>query len=139
LILSDNSEYPQRGRIDIIDGKFNSNTGAITLRANFPNAHGLLRSGNTGKIKLGLVHHDIFLIPQSATVQLQDKTFLFALADSNKVKKQEITLSGASGTDYVVTSGVKPGERIITDGIIGIKEGEIITPETSSKVAPIKK
>ena len=71
LLLADNSEYGKRGKIDMIDGQFDKNTGAITLRASFTNAGGLLRSGNTGKIRLGLLHKDALIVPQSATVEMQ--------------------------------------------------------------------
>ena len=70
LILADNSDYPQLGKIDMVDGQFDKNTGAITVRATFPNKNGTLRSGNTGKIRLGVQHEDAILIPQSATIEI---------------------------------------------------------------------
>src|SRR5258708_34276202 len=101
----------------MIDGQFDKSTGAITLRASFPNAQGLLRSGNTGKIRLSLQHKDALIVPQSATMELQDKVFVFAVADSNKVKKQEITIIGKSGNNYLVKDGVKAGDKIVTSGL----------------------
>src|SRR6201994_1022031 len=88
LLLADDSQYGSAGKIDMIDGQFDKTTGAITLRASFPNAQGLLRSGNTGKIRLSLLHKDAIIIPESATVDMQDKVFVFAVGDSDKVKKQ---------------------------------------------------
>lgn len=129
LILADNTEYPQQGRIDMIDGQFDKNTGAISIRASFPNAAGLLRSGNTGKIKLSLQHADAVLVPQSATIEMQDKVFVYALGDSNKAVKQAIEISGKSGTNYIVKGGVKPGDRIVFDGFEHLQEGAIVTPE----------
>jgi membrane fusion protein (multidrug efflux system) len=133
LLLSDNTEYSLPGRIDIIDGQFNKSTGAITVRANFQNQNGLLRSGNTGKIKLGLELHNIFLVPGSATIQIQDKTFVYALAKDNKVEKHAILIAGRSGTNYVVSDGIKNGDRIVINGIGGIKEGEVVNPEITVK------
>src|SRR6195952_2925076 len=116
LLLADNSEYAKQGKIDMIDGQFDKNTGAITLRASFANAQGLLRSGNTGKIRLSLQHKDALIVPQSATVEMQDKVFVFELADSNKVKKQAIEIVGKSGDDYLVKSGLKVGDKIVLSG-----------------------
>jgi membrane fusion protein (multidrug efflux system) len=136
LLLADNTEYTKQGKIDMIDGQFNKNTGAITLRASFSNPQGLLRSGNTGKIRLSLQHKDALIIPQSATVEMQDKIFVFAVADSNKVKKQAITIIGKSGTNYIVKDGIKAGDKIVLSGFGNLQEGTVIHPEsTAEKVA----
>jgi membrane fusion protein (multidrug efflux system) len=132
LLLADNSQYTVKGKIDMIDGQFNKNTGAITLRASFPNAQGLLRSGNTGKIRLSLQHKDALIVPQSATVEMQDKVFVFAVADSNKVKKQAITIVGKSGTNYLVSEGVKAGDQVVLSGFDHLQEGTVIQPKKAS-------
>jgi membrane fusion protein (multidrug efflux system) len=136
LLLADNSEYAIKGKIDMIDGQFDKNTGAITVRASFANAQGLLRSGNTGKIRLSLVHTDALTVPESATIEMQDKVFVFALADSNKVKKVPITIVGKNGTDYIVKDGVKAGDEIVLSGIDHLQEGVKIAPQKAAdKVA----
>jgi membrane fusion protein (multidrug efflux system) len=138
LILADNSDYPQLGKIDMVDGQFDKNTGAITLRATFPNVGGTLRSGNTGKIRLGIQHNDAILVPQSATVEMQDKIFVFTLNKANKVNKMPITIIGKSGTDYLIKDGVKSGDQIVLSGIDKLQEGQVIQPEkTTAKVAQI--
>lgn len=136
LVLADNSTYPVKGKIDMIDGQFDKNTGAITLRATFPNANGVLRSGNTGKIRLGLLHNDAILVPQSATVEMQDKVFVFTLGDSSKVKKQAITIVGKAGENYLIKDGVKVGDQIVLSGIDKLQEGMVIQPQKAAdKVA----
>jgi len=140
LLLADNSEYVKRGKIDMIDGQFDKNTGAITLRASFDNPQGLLRSGNTGKIRLSLQHKDVLVVPESATTEVQDKVFVFALADSNKVKKQAITIIGKSGDNYLVKDGIKVGDQIVLSGLDHLQEGTVIHPEKATdKVAAIAK
>lgn len=140
LVLADNSIYPIKGKIDMIDGQFDKNTGAITLRASFPNASGSLRSGNTGKLRLGLKHDDAILIPQSATVEMQDKVFVFALNKGNKVSKMPITVVGKSGNNYLVKDGVKPGDQIVLSGLDRLQEGQVITPEKATdKAAKLKR
>jgi membrane fusion protein (multidrug efflux system) len=136
LLLADNSEYALKGKIDMIDGQFDKTTGAITVRASFANAQGLLRSGNTGKIRLSLVHTDALTVPESATIEMQDKIFVFALADSNKVKKVPITIGGKNGTDYIVKDGLKAGDQIVLSGIDHLQEGTKIAPQKAAdKVA----
>jgi len=132
LLLADDSEFGNRGNIDMIDGQFDKTTAAITLRASFPNAQGLLRSGNTGKVRLSLVHKDALIIPESATVDMQDKVFVFALADSNKVKKQAITIVGKTGDNYLVKDGVKPGDQIVLSGVDKLQEGMVIQPQKAT-------
>lgn len=135
LLLADGTAYPQKGKIDMIDGQFDKNTGAITLRASFSNTAGTLRSGNTGKIRLGLQHNNTILIPQSATVEMQDKVFVFALNKENKVTKTQISVVGKSGNSYLIKEGVKPGDQIVLSGLDRIQDGQLIQPEKKSDKA----
>ncbi len=138
LILADNNAYPQSGKIDMVDGQFDKTTGAITLRATFPNANGTLRSGNTGRIRLGLQHNDAILVPQSATIEMQDKVFVFTVNKQNKVNKMPITIIGKNGTNYLIKDGVKTGDQIVLSGIDKLQEGQVIQPEKpSTKVAQL--
>ncbi len=137
LILADNNAYPQTGKIDMVDGQFDKTTGAITIRATFPNANGTLRSGNTGKIRLGLEHDDAILVPQSATVEMQDKVFVFTVGKDNKVTKMPIIVVGKSGTNYLIKEGVKTGDQIVLSGIDKLQDGQAIQPEKSTKVAQV--
>jgi membrane fusion protein (multidrug efflux system) len=137
LILADNNAYPQTGKIDMVDGQFDKTTGAITIRATFPNANGTLRSGNTGRIRLGLQHDDAILVPQSATVEMQDKVFVFTVGKDNKVTKMPIIVVGKSGTNYLIKEGVKTGDQIVLSGIDKLQDGQAIQPEKSTKVAEV--
>lgn len=134
LILADQTIYPEKGKIDMIDGQFDQTTGAITLRASFPNASGVLRSGNTGKIRLGLAHDHVLLVPQASTIEIQDKVFVYAVAKDNKVSKQPIKVLATSGTNYLVAEGLKSGDQIVSKGFESLKEGDLIQPEKEAKV-----
>lgn len=137
LILADNSAYPKTGKIDMVDGQFDKTTGAITIRATFPNANGILRSGNTGRIRLGLNHDDAILVPQAATIEMQDKVFVFTVGKDNKVTKMPITVIGKNGTNYLIKDGVKSGDQIVMSGIDKLQDGQAIQPEKSTKVAEV--
>lgn len=130
LVLADNGLYSQQGKIDMIDGQFDKHTGAITLRASFANPQGLLRSGNTGKVRLGQVHRSALVVPQEATLEIQDKVFVYAVRDSNKVYKQPLTIIGKSGTNYLVGEGLKAGDRIVFSNLDHLQEGGKIIPKT---------
>ncbi|UOQ55614.1 efflux RND transporter periplasmic adaptor subunit [Hymenobacter cellulosivorans] len=135
LVLSDQSTYPTRGKVDVVAGQFDRTTGAITLRATFANADGLLRSGNTGTIRLPLTHPNVLLVPAAATVELQDKVFVYALGDSNRVSRRALTIEGKSGANYLVRAGVKAGDRIVLQGVDHLQEGQIIQPTQPSVAA----
>lgn len=136
LTLSDGSTYPHPGKLESVSGEFDSATGSIGLRAVFPNSEGLLRSGNSGTVSLKAKYDGILLVPQSATIDLQDKLFVFVMQQGNKVKKQVITVSGKSGPDYIVSAGLKPGDSIVTAGIDKLQDGTVIKPTGSGSAAP---
>ncbi|MBB2145424.1 efflux RND transporter periplasmic adaptor subunit [Pedobacter sp. LMG 31464] len=134
LVLADQTIYPSEGKIDMIDGQFDKTTGAITLRASFANAQGLLRSGNTGKVRMSLEHNNILLVPQASTIEIQDKVFVFAVSKDNKISKQPIKVLGTSGTNYLVEDGLKSGDQIVSKGFESLKEGDLIQPEKAKAV-----
>lgn len=133
LVLSDNSIYGSEGRIDMVDGQFDKNTGAITVRAIFPNTNGLLRSGNTGKVRLSQQHVSAMSVPQSATIEIQDKVFVFTVDKTNKVAKQAISIVGKSGNDYLINDGLNDGDLIVSSGLDHLQEGATVKPEQKTE------
>jgi membrane fusion protein (multidrug efflux system) len=138
LMLADNSILPEKGKISTVEGQFDKTIGAISFRATFPNKGGLLRSGNTGRVRIPKQHSTELVIPQEATFELQDKVFVFAVADSNKVISKPISISGKSGTYYFVEKGIEPGEKIVYSGLDRLKDGAAITPQVLSTDSLIK-
>ncbi|HMH20223.1 MAG TPA: efflux RND transporter periplasmic adaptor subunit [Puia sp.] len=132
LILSDNTVYPQKGKVGTVDGQFSRTMGTISFRASFPNVNGLLRSGNTGKIRIPQSFASTLVIPQEATYELQDKIFVFAVGDSNKVAGKPITVTGRSGNYYLVDKGISPGDKIVYTGLDRLRDGMIIAPKAMS-------
>lgn len=133
LVLSDNTEYPEKGKIDMVDGQFDKTTGAITLRARFSNRNGLLRSGNTGKVKISIQHPNAIVVPQDATIEIQDKIYVFLLDKKNAVSRHPIQVSGKSGTDYLIRDGIAIGDRIVLKGFENLPDGATIIPEGAKK------
>lgn len=142
LILADNSVYAQKGKVEIVSGQFDNSMGAITFRAAFPNKEGLLRSGNTGRLRIPEQSNNALIVPQDATFELQDKIFVFAVSDSNTVTGTPIQVSGKTGNYYLVSKGMKPGQRIVFAGLDRLRDGVLIQPQPLStdslfKVRPI--
>lgn len=123
LILADGHEYGEKGKVDMVNGQVNRNTGSISLRASFPNSQDVMRSGNTGTVKLRETKAHVILIPQEMTTAIQDKTFVYVLDQDDKVKLQSIQLDGVSGTNYIVSEGLQIGDRVIKTGFDKLTEG----------------
>ena len=136
LQLADGTMYPAKGKIETLSGVIDLSTGAVQMRATFPNAQRLLRSGGPGTVRIPSVLDSALLIPQSATYEVQDKKFVYVLGDSSKVKNTEITVFPLdNGKQYVVTSGLKPGEQVVVEGVATLRDGmpiQPITPEQSA-------
>jgi len=129
LQLPDNSIYPVKGKIELVQGQFDRSSGTISFRALFANNEKLLRSGITGKIRIPSLHQDQLMVPQESTYEMQDKVFVFALGDSNKVLSKQISISGKSGSNYLVSNGLANGESIVYSGIQRLRDGAVITPQ----------
>jgi membrane fusion protein (multidrug efflux system) len=138
LALADNSVYAGKGKISSIEGQFDKTTGAISFRATFPNPGGILRTGNTGKIRIPQLFNDALIVPIEATFELQDKVFVFALGDSNKVASKPITVSGKTTNYYFVKDGVKAGEKIVFSGAGNLQDGMVIVPQPISADSLLK-
>ena len=111
LVLSDGSVYPEKGRVETVNGLINTETGSVNIRARFPNPKGIIRSGSSTIVKIPKEVKDGILIPQSATFELQDRIFAVTVGKDGKTKNANITiLDDTAGTYYVVTSGLKAGE-----------------------------
>lgn len=128
FVLADGTTYTERGSVDAIDGQVNTETGAISLRATFPNPDGILRSGSTGTIKMQERHPGSILVPQVATSELQDKVVVYVVQDDETVKMQALEIGGTSGDNYIVKSGLKPGDKVVLAGLDKLSEGMSIRP-----------
>lgn len=127
LILADGEEYREKGIVDAIDGQVDRTTGAISLRASFPNENNILRNGSTGTLKISETKKGVIQIPQVATSSLQDRTFVYTLNDNNQVERRSIKIEGTSKDNYIV-SGLNIGDRVLLSGIDKITDGSTVTP-----------
>lgn len=123
LLLSDQSEYPEKGRIETISGVINRSTGTVSLRAVFPNSSGLLYSGGTGNVVIPVVRNGCMIIPQAAAYNLQDKTYVYRVVDG-KAQSTPVRVTRVNGgKEYIVEEGLQEGEVIVTEGVGLLREG----------------
>lgn len=140
LQLADGSIYEHQGYVAALSGVIDPQTGALTMRADFPNPNGLLRSGGTANVLIPSQTRNTVIVPQSATYEIQDKKFVYVVGSNGKVATREITvLSQNDGTNYAVTSGLKEGERVVIEGVGSLKAGDSITPISPEKLAKNRK
>jgi membrane fusion protein (multidrug efflux system) len=138
LILSDKTEYPEKGRVEAMSGLISSETGAATFRATFPNPVGLIHSGGSAVIAIPVKLNNALLVPQRATYELQGKRFVYKV-DGDKVTSTEITtLPDAAGQYFVVTDGLRPGDKIVFEAATPIPDGTAIAPQLQPDSAVYK-
>lgn len=123
LVLNDNSVYNKKGVIESISGVIDRQTGTVMARVVFPNESRLLHSGASGTVVVPSIYKDCIAIPQGATVQMQDKVVVYKVVDGKAVSTL-ITVAGISdGREYVVLSGLRSGDEIISEGAGLVREG----------------
>ncbi|RZK79817.1 MAG: efflux RND transporter periplasmic adaptor subunit [Pedobacter sp.] len=130
LVLSDGTTYAENGKIESINGLINTNTGSVSLRATFSNPVRLLRSGASASVRIPQYLENVLLIPQNSTVDLQGKKFVYVVDDKGTVKNTEVQIMEIpKGNFYVVTKGLKAGDKIVIEGFQSLKDGAQIKPD----------
>ena len=133
LQLADGSIYGHEGKVTKMSGVIDPATGSVQMIAVFPNPEKLLKSGGSGAIVIPHDNTSAIVIPQSCVSEVQNKKFVYTVGNDNKVKYTEIKVAPQNdGNNYVVTEGLKVGEKYVTNGITKLTDGmEIvqITPE----------
>jgi membrane fusion protein (multidrug efflux system) len=126
LIMANNKRFNQIGIVETIEGEFNSETGNIAFRATFPNPDQILRHGETGSILITVPLNDVLIIPQKATFQILDKTYVFLVDKNNVVKQREITIAAELPHLFIIDKGISEKDTIILEGIRMVKNNQKI-------------
>ena len=136
LRLNDVSVYDEAGRIEAISGVIDTSTGSVQLRAAFPNPNGLLHSGGAGNIILPYVRKQCVVIPQAATFELQDKVYVYKVVDGKATSAAIAVDRISNGREYIVNSGLVPGDVIVAEGVGLMREGTPVQPKAQKAAAP---
>jgi membrane fusion protein, multidrug efflux system len=129
LVLADGSQYPQKGKLETASGMITTGTGTVSLKAQFQNPTDLIRSGASAVVRIPRTIDTALMVPQSATYQLQNKTFVYQVIDSNRVLSIPITGTASNDGKYlVVTEGLKRGDKILLNGL-NLKDSTVVVPQ----------
>lgn len=130
LRLANGTVFPNPGKVATVSGVIDASTGSATVRALFSNNNNMLRSGSTGSVIMPMNQTDVIIVPQKATFEVQDRKFVYTVDADNVLHSTPIEVLGIQdGRNYVVTSGLNQGDRIVVEGVgVKARDGITITP-----------
>jgi membrane fusion protein (multidrug efflux system) len=130
LILADGTTYPHQGRFYFADRQVDVRTGAIRLAGLFPNPGNTLRPGQYGRIRTAIdTRQGALLVPQKAVIDLQGTHQVAVVDAANKVSIRTVTVGDTVGTQWIVGGGLKPGERVVVEGLQKVRQGMQVDPK----------
>ncbi len=130
LILADGSTYAHEGTFYFADRQVNESTGAIRIAGLFPNPGNVLRPGGYGKVRAAVrLQQDALLVPQRAVSELQGSYQIATVDDKNKVSIRAVKVGDRVGSQWIIADGVKPGERVIVEGVQKVRPGMQVNPK----------
>ena len=130
LVLADGTVYPQKGQFYVADREVNVQTGTIRLAGLFPNPGNILRPGQYGRVRAVTdTRRNALLVPQRAVTELQGRSQVAVVDSGNKVSMRQVTVGERSGSLWIIEDGLKPGERVIAEGLQQVKPGLVVNPK----------
>lgn len=134
FVMKNGTEYPHKGRVSSLTGVVDAATGSLACKATFPNPDGHLYSGIQGTVLLPWSQQDVIVVPQKSVVRLQDKSLVYKVkADSTATAITVVVTDAGNGKDFIVTKGLKVGDRIVTEGANNVQEGQRVLFSKAAK------
>ena len=129
LILADGSLYEEKGTVDFIDRNIDASTGSILIQATFPNPNRLIRPGQFARVKVRIRQaEDAILIPQKCATELQGQFLVFYVNGENKIESRQVKISDRVGEFYIISEGLKEGDKIVLEGLQKVRPNLEIVP-----------
>src|SRR5215472_5706712 len=129
LILADGSTYPRKGKFYAVDRQVDISTGAIRLATLFPNPDNVLRPGQYGRVRfVSYTRPGALLVPQKAVTELQGSNLVAVVGNDNKVSIRPVKVGERFGSMWIVEEGLKPGERVVVEGVQKVRDGIPVNP-----------
>ena len=136
LILADGSVHPHEGRLDAVERNVDTTTGTIALQIKFPNPERLVRPGQFGRVRFVIDQKkNALLVPQRAVQELQNLYSLAVVGADNKVSFRNVKVGPREDSLWVIEEGLKPGERVIVEGLQRVREGLVVAPKAAPPAA----
>jgi membrane fusion protein (multidrug efflux system) len=129
LVLADGSLFPSTGRVAIVGSQVNPATGTLTVQAFFPNPEQLLRPGQYGRVRFRREIAQATVVPQRAVTQLQGQNQVAVIGPEDRIEMRTVKLGHESGAFVVVEDGLRPGEKIVIDGVSKVRAGQPVTAQ----------
>lgn len=126
LKMANGKIFDQAGEIEVIEADFDNKTGNIEFRAVFANPNKILRHGETGNILIDVPYKDAIIIPQKATFEILDKTYVYVVNKQNKLEQRLITLAAELPHVFIVKNGLKETDKILIEGLRKVHNGQKI-------------
>ena len=140
LILADGSVHPHEGRLDAVERNIDTTTGTIALQIKFPNPERLVRPGQFGRVRFVIDRKkNALLVPQRAVQELQNLYSLAVVGPDNKVSFRNAKVGPREDSLWVIEEGLKPGERVIVEGLQRVREGLVVAPKAAPPAATAPK
>lgn len=129
LLLADNSVFPEKGTIENTTNQVDARTGTLELQARFPNPHHTLLPGQFGRAQVETqIRKNVVLVPQRAVVQVQNLRSVFTIEAGDKIAARPITVGPRVGENWIVESGLKPGDQVVVEGLMRVRPGMPVKP-----------
>jgi membrane fusion protein (multidrug efflux system) len=133
LVLADGSVYAHKGMFFMADRQVDVGTGALRIAALFKNPGNVLRPGQYGRVRAVMgVRKDAALVPQRAVMELQGSYQVAVVGSDNKVTIRTVRMAERSGSMWVVDEGLRPGERVVVEGLQKVRSGVVVNPKTAA-------
>jgi membrane fusion protein (multidrug efflux system) len=130
FIQSNGATYPLKGKIILVNREVATQTGTIQLVAEFPNADAILRPGGFGRVRFQVaMNKDAMLIPQAAVIEVQSMYQVAVVEPGNKAAFRIVKVGDRIGSDWIITDGLKPGDQVIVQGFMKVREGTPVSPK----------
>lgn len=129
LELVNGERYPEKGRIETITGQVNSSTGTVSFRATFPNKNRILAHGNSGRIRIPREYENTTVVPQTSTTEQQGRTYVYKVQGDTVAVLSSITVADRVDGLYIVSDGVKVGDKIVAEGLGKLRDGSPVRPQ----------
>jgi membrane fusion protein (multidrug efflux system) len=138
LILGGEKVYPHKGQFYLVDRQVDTKTGTIRVAANFPNPNNLLRPGQFARVRAARTRENAILVPQRAVTEMQGSYQVAVVTQENKVDIRPVKVGQRSGNLWIIDQGLKPGERVVVEGLQKVKPGMTVDPKPFEEKAEEK-
>jgi membrane fusion protein (multidrug efflux system) len=129
LVLADNSVFPSKGKIENTTNQVDPRTGTLEIQARFPNPQHTLLPGQFGRVQVETqVRQNVVLVPQRAVLQVQNLRSVYTVEAGNKIAARPVTTGERVGENWIIESGLKPGDRVVVEGLMKVRPGAVVSP-----------